>query len=243
MLDYVGLRLNQAVAASGLCSRKAAARLISAGQVLVNQQPHPHHYLIKAGDVIVVNGQELAPPPPRQYWIYHKPVGIDCNLNAQDPASLYHILQQLPVRLFPFGRLDKDSSGLLILSNDGELAQRLMHNSSAHTKHYEVTVAQPITAQQLMSLATGVQWVVGPHRYIAKPCPVTAINAQQFRIILTEGQNRQIRYMCRSVGLKVIGLKRLQINQLVLNEAVGELRPLTNEEWHQLVEPAVAGKN
>jgi pseudouridine synthase len=227
-----GLRLNQALAYSGLCSRKAAARLIAAGQVLVNQQLQPHHYIVKPTDRIEVNGHPLAAPPERQYWLYHKPVGIDCNVNPNNPASIAQLLQQLPVRLFALGRLDKDSSGLLLLSNDGALSQQLMHAGAGQHKHYLVGLDKMVQPAQLQQLRAGVQWQLGPHSYSSLPCQVELQGPQQLRIILTEGQNRQIRYMCRAVGLTVTALHRTGINQLQLSAAdpVGHCRPLTLAE-------------
>lgn len=233
---WVGLRLNQALAYSGLCSRKAAARLIAAGQVLVNQQQQPHHYIVKTADLILVNGQPLAAPAERQYWLYHKPVGIDCNVNPNNPASIAQLLQQLPVRLFPLGRLDKDSSGLLLLSNDGALSQQLMHAAAGQQKHYLVGLDKVTQPAQLEQLRAGVQWQLGPHRYRSLPCQVQSQSPQQLLITLTEGQNRQIRYMCRAVGLRVTALHRIGINQLQLTAAdpVGHCRPLTLAEFAQL---------
>ncbi len=233
---FLGLRLNQALAYSGLCSRKAAARLIATGQVLVNQQLQPHHYIVKAGDHIRVAGQPLPVPPARQYWLYHKPVGIDCNVKLDDPQSIAQLLAQLPLRLFPLGRLDKDSSGLLLLSNDGALSQQLMHAAAGQQKHYLVSVDQSVQPQQLQQLCTGVQWQVGPHRYHSKPCQVTLQGSNQLGFVLTEGQNRQIRYMCRAVGLRVITLHRFGIHDLRLSstDVEGVCRPLTAAELQQL---------
>jgi 16S rRNA pseudouridine516 synthase len=232
----LGLRLNQALAYSGLCSRKAAARLIATGQVLVNQQLQPHHYIVKAGDHIRVAGQPLPTPPARQYWLYHKPVGIDCNVKLGDPQSIAQLLAELPVRLFPLGRLDKDSSGLLLLSNDGALSQQLMHATTGQQKHYVVGVDQAVQPQLLQQLCAGVQWQIGPHTYHSKPCQVTQQSTNQLLFTLTEGQNRQIRYMCRAVGLRVITLHRFGINDLRLSSAdvVGTCRPLTAAELRQL---------
>lgn len=234
----VGLRLNQAIAHSGLCSRKAAARLISEQRVLVNGQPQPHHYLVKSGDLILVDGEALPLPAPRQCWLYHKPVGIDCNVKIDDPRSIAQLLASLPLRLFPLGRLDKDSSGLLLLSNDGALAHQLMHAANLQQKEYLVDVDRPISALQLQQLANGVSWQLGETVYQSNPCSVSA-QGTTLTIVLTQGLNRQIRYMCRAVGLKVLKLHRLRINQLQLTDDVGSCRPLTLSE-QQLVTTAPA---
>ncbi len=226
----VGLRLNQALAQSGLCSRKAAARLISAQRVTVNGKLEPHHYLVKTGDIILLDGKPLPEPAPLQYWLYHKPVGIDCNLNSKKD-SLKTLLDTLPQRLFPLGRLDKDSCGLLLLSNDGALAQQLMHPSFAHQKTYQVTVDKPLQDLMLQRLAQGFSYRVGPLLYQTLPCQVLLLDSHRFQITLTQGLNRQIRYMCREVGLKVLHLQRTQINQLELGYLPeGEMRQLTAAE-------------
>jgi len=229
----VGLRLNQAIAHSGLCSRKAAARLISEQRVQVNGQQQPHHYLVKTGDLIQVDGEALPIPEPRQCWLYHKPVGIDCNVKIDDPCSIAQLLATLPLRLFPLGRLDKDSSGLLLLSNDGALAHRLMHADQLQQKEYRVEVDKVVTEAQVLQLATGVSWQLGSTLYQSDPCLVYG-ESNLLTLVLTQGLNRQIRYMCRAVGLKVLKLHRVRINQLQLTEAVGCCRPLTTNEMRLL---------
>lgn len=230
----IGLRLNQALAQSGLCSRKAAARLISEHRVTVNGLQQPHHYQVKSGDIILLDGKPLPTPAALQYWLYHKPVGIDCNLNSKQD-SLKQLLDSLPLRLFPLGRLDKDSCGLLLLSNDGALAQRLMHPTFAHQKSYQVTVDKPLQDLMLQRLAQGLTYQVGPHQYQTLPCQVQRLAEHSFQVSLTQGLNRQIRYMCREVGLKVLHLKRTHINQLALGDlAEGKLRQLTSAELQLL---------
>lgn len=225
----VGLRLNQAIAHSGLCSRKAAARLISAERVLVNGQQQPHHYVVKSGDHILVDGEALPHPAPRQCWLYHKPVGVDCNVKTDDPSSIAQLLTTLPLRLFPLGRLDKDSSGLLLLSNDGSLAHQLMHADQKQQKEYRVEVDKDVTTAQIQQLAQGVRWQLGTTWYQSEPCLVQG-EGTLLTIVLTQGLNRQIRYMCRSVGLKVLKLHRVRINRLQLSDVVGCCRPLTADE-------------
>lgn len=229
-----GLRLNQALAQSGLCSRKAAAKLISEQRVTVNGKQQPHHYQVKNGDMILLDGKPLPEPAPLQYWLYHKPVGIDCNLNSKQD-SLKQLLDSLPLRLFPLGRLDKDSCGLLLLSNDGALAQQLMHPIFAHEKTYQVSVDKTLQDVMLQRLAQGLSYQVGPHQYQTLPCQVQRLTEHGFQITLTQGLNRQIRYMCREVGLKVLHLQRTHINQLALGDlAEGQLRQLTQAELQLL---------
>ncbi|MDP4946629.1 MAG: rRNA pseudouridine synthase [Alishewanella sp.] len=229
--------LTKAIASRGFCSRQAANRLISAGQVLVNGEPARLQQRVAVDDEIQINGQSLAPAPAWQYWLYHKPVGIDCNNRAADPASIAHVLSQLPVRAFAVGRLDKDSRGLLLLTNDGELAQRLLHPRYQHHKRYRVRVQQAITDADALikAFADGITWQVGPHQYQANPCLVKVLTAHSLEICLSEGQHRQIRYMCRALGFKVVDLCRIAIGDLPLGDLEeGRYRPLTTIELAQL---------
>ncbi|WP_288741159.1 pseudouridine synthase [uncultured Rheinheimera sp.] len=210
------IRLAKYLADHGLCSRRAASRLIDEGRVLVNQRPANHIDHIDEDDSIQVDGQPFRAVAEKHYLLYHKPVGIDCNLNPEKADSLYHLLQQFPMRLFPVGRLDKDSCGLVLLTNDGELTQRLLHPDFYHEKTYQVRVDIALTTQALAQLASGVSWTVGPNTYQSRPCQVTQLSSNRFEIVLTQGLNRQIRYMCRSVGLKVVQLKRIQLAQFSL---------------------------
>lgn len=210
------IRLAKYLADHGLCSRRAASRLIDEGRVLVNQRPANHIDHVDEDDSIQVDGQPFRAAAEKHYLLYHKPVGIDCNLNPEKADSLYHLLQQFPMRLFPVGRLDKDSCGLVLLTNDGELTQRLLHPDFYHEKTYQVRVDIALTTQALAQLASGVSWTVGPNTYQSRPCQVTQLSSNRFEIVLTQGLNRQIRYMCRSVGLKVVQLKRIQLAQFSL---------------------------
>lgn len=229
-------RLAKVIAQSGLCSRRAASRLISAGQVSVNGKIALHHQDIAPIDVILVNGNPLAATALLSYWLYHKPIGIDCNNRIEDPCSIVHLLQRLPTRLFAVGRLDKDSRGLLLLTNDGALTQRLLHPQYAHQKQYCVTVDKPLPETISLHFAKGISWQVGPHSYQAKPCTAIRLNDRQLAITLTEGQHRQIRYMCRSLGFNVIDLCRTAIGGLTLGElAAGDTRQLAPAELDLLL--------
>ena len=210
------IRLAKYLANHGLCSRRAASRLIDEGRVLVNNRPANAIDHVDEQDQILVDQQPFLPDTEKHYVLYHKPVGIDCNLNPHKSDSLYYLLQQFPIRLFPVGRLDKDSCGLVLLTNDGELAQRLLHPDFYHEKIYQVTVDKPLSPEQLTQLASGVVWTVGPHSYHSRPCQVTQLGPSCFQIVLTQGLNRQIRYMCRTVGLKVLQLKRTELAEFKL---------------------------
>lgn len=228
--------LSKIIARSGLCSRKAASRLLATGQVTVNGEIASPQQTASASDRIVVAGKTLTGPAPLQYWLYHKPVGVDCNNRPADPHSIAQLLCQLPVRLFAVGRLDKDSRGMLLLSNDGAFAQRLLHPRYAHQKRYRVTLDKATTPAIISAFHQGIRWQVGPHSYQAKPCQVQRVNERQLDIILTEGQHRQIRYMCRALGFTVVDLCRTAIGSLPLGElAAGDYRQLSAAELTQLL--------
>ena len=224
-------RLAKFIAQCGHCSRRAAERLISDGRVYINDTIASHIDMVCDHDTILIDGQPLAKKPALCYLAYHKPVGIDCNNRASDPASLYQLLKQLPLRLFAVGRLDKDSSGLLLLTNDGALCQRLLHPDYQHSKSYRVDTEQVITPVFLQQMATGVCWTLGQNRYQSLPCQVWQSGPQQFHIVLTQGLHRQIRYMCKTLGFQVKTLTRIAIGTLQLAELVaGQYRPLSVAE-------------
>lgn len=225
--------LAKVIAKRGDYSRKAASQLIRSGQVSVNGQTALPQQHVNCHDIILINQQSLPEEAPRQYWIYHKPVGIDCNNKPNDAASIAKVLAQFPVRLFAVGRLDKDSRGLLLLTNDGDWAQRLLHPRFEHIKRYQISLSRDIidAAAFIAAFAAGLHWQVGPHHYQAKPCKVQVLSARQCIITLSEGQHRQIRYMCRALGYQVIDLLRIAVGELSLGElAPGEYRALTPAE-------------
>ncbi|WP_215399199.1 pseudouridine synthase [Rheinheimera oceanensis] len=228
-------RLAKWIAQSGYCSRRAAERLITQGVVSINGAVARHTDDVSALDQISVHGQPLPAPPALQYLLYHKPVGVDCNNRPDDPASLYQVLRLLPQRLFAVGRLDKDSSGLLLLTNDGGLSQRLMHPAYYHEKGYQVSTDKSISAGFIASMAAGVSWQLGETRYQSRRCRITQTAEQEFYIVLTQGLHRQIRYMCKALGYRVTALKRDRLHNLQLAQLPeGQMRPLSSAELHQL---------
>lgn len=230
----MSIRLCKYLADAGLCSRRQASRLIEQRRVQLNGTLASHISHVSSGDQVLIDGQPLPLAEPKQVWLYHKAVGVDCNLTPHKPDSLYHLLHSLPVRLHPVGRLDKDSCGLLLLTNDGELTQRLLHPDFDHPKEYLVHTEPAPVAEQLAALAAGVRWQVGPYQYQSKPCQIR-LTERGFRIELTQGLNRQIRYMCRSVGLKVVFLQRQSLGDVQLGTlAEGHWRLLSQSDYHNL---------
>ncbi|OEG74210.1 23S rRNA pseudouridine synthase F [Shewanella colwelliana] len=235
------MRLAQYIALTGHCSRRAATRLIRDGRVTIAGRIANHIDQINlslttqelqpcAALNIMVDGLPLGPIETKQYWMLHKKVGTDCRLLAHDPTSLIHLLPKQP-RLYPVGRLDKDSRGLLLLTNDGALTQSLMHPDFHHRKYYQVQVARAFDDTFLQQMAAGVSY----KDVTTLPCKITRLSTDRFEIVLTQGLNRQIRRMSQALGFKVIDLKRIAIESLQLgNLTEGELRPLTYAEESSL---------
>tara|TARA_R100001443_G_scaffold83856_3_gene90572 strand:+ start:25310 stop:26050 length:741 start_codon:yes stop_codon:yes gene_type:complete len=228
-------RLAKWIAQSGHCSRRAAERLISKAQVEVNGNPAKHTDLVSQADNIRINGATLTAAPALSYLLYHKPVGMDCNNRPDDPASLYQLLKTFPIRLFAVGRLDKDSSGLMLLTNDGALCQRLLHPDYHYSKRYVVNTDKPVTPEFISQMAAGVSWQLGNNHYQSRPCQVSGTGPGQFDIILTQGLHRQIRYMCKALGYRVTTLTRIAMGNIGLGDlAVGHYRELSLIERNAL---------
>lgn len=229
------MRLAQYIALTGLCSRRAATRLIRDARITIDGKIANHidsislietNNELKALQDVCVDGQSVAAIEAKEYWIFNKQIGTDCRLLRNDPASLIHLLPIQP-RLYPVGRLDKDSHGLLLLTNDGDLTQRLMHPDFNHRKIYQVRLERHFDDNFLEEMAAGVSYKT----VTTKPCRIQRLSDDQFEIILTQGLNRQIRRMSRALGYKVIDLKRIAIESLQLGAlSEGEMRPLTDNE-------------
>ena len=205
-------RLAKYIGHAGVCSRRQASRLFDLGEVTVNGRPANHIDHVDESDEIMVQGMELEGPANKVLYAYHKPVGIDCKLKPEDPNSLIHHLPQ-GERVYPIGRLDKDSRGLLLLTNDGELCHQLIHPDHHQEKEYLVEVNKHLNADFCEKMAEGVP-VDGQ---ITLPCEVSLVDDRHFKIILKQGLNRQIRKMAKYCGYKVIDLYRVRIANYVLN--------------------------
>jgi pseudouridine synthase len=206
----------------------------AAEDCLVNGQPGRASLWIYPHDHLQLAGHPLPPPAMRRYFICHKPVGVDCNVKPGQTDSIWQLLQQLPAGVFPVGRLDKDSCGLLLLTNDGAFAARMLHPSADHQKTYQVDVDRLLTAEVLQQLAQGLLYQAGPKSIQARPCHVRLLSATSLQISLTEGKNRQIRYMLKTLGYRVLQLQRTAIGQLVLpGLQAGQWRALSAAELLQ----------
>ncbi len=237
------MRLAKFIALSGECSRRAASRLIDAGAVAVNGALADHLTFVSEKDDVVVSGKRVSLNCQREYIAYYKPIGIDCNFDVNDPASLINHIETLPSkRLFPVGRLDKDSRGLLLLTNDGECCHRLLSPSYKQPKTYIVKVSPAfwriaqnrlaLDDEFIQALSLGVE-IDGQ---MTLPCSVAILADDVFKIVLTQGLNRQIRKMAKSQGFVVDDLKRVSFANITLDGlAQGQQRSLTEQEIESIM--------
>lgn len=234
------MRLAKYLALTGYCSRRAATRLIRDGHVMFNGRLANHIDSVTLIDTpdgqdclekIVVDGERLKAVEAKAYWLFNKAVGTDSRLLPELPNSLLHLLPKSP-RLYPVGRLDKDSRGLLILTNDGELTHQLMHPDFGHSKTYHVQLDRPFDEAFLANMAAGVSY----KEVTTLPCTITRLAPDRYQITLTQGLNRQIRRMSQALGYKVIDLKRISIQSLNLGDlSEGEMRPISSAEVAKLL--------
>ena len=184
-------------------------------------------------DVVKVDGRPVNPPKSDPVYIaFNKPVGIVCTTDTKREKN--NIIEYIrhPKRIFPIGRLDKNSEGLILLTSDGDIVNKILRARNYHEKEYLVTVDKPITPEFLKRMRSGVPIL----DTVTRPCEVTALGSNQFKIILTQGLNRQIRRMCEALGTEVKALKRIRIINLTLDLPVGKWRPLTQSELSALNE-------
>lgn len=225
-------RLNKYLVEAGVCSRREADRLIAIGKVNVNGSPANLGQKVVGTERIVVNGKLVTAPSRRRvYLAYHKPVGVIC---TADPNSAGNIIQAVnyPERVFTIGRLDVGSSGLILLTNDGEAANNITQASGGHEKEYVVSIDRPITPEFLRAMATGVK-ILGRK---TMPAKIRQLTNCAFSITLIEGRNRQIRRMCEALQTTVKTLKRIRVMNIILGDLqVGEWRHLTAKEEKNLL--------
>lgn len=225
-------RLNKYISESGLCSRRAADRYIELGQVFINGKKAKLADQVKAGDLVSVNGQRIEPREEDKTVIiaYNKPVGVT---STTESGVKDNIVEQVNYseRVFPIGRLDKDSQGLIFLTNNGDLVNKILRAGNHHEKEYIVGVDKIITDQFIEDMAKGVP-ILG---VMTKKCKVKKINANTFNIILTQGLNRQIRRMTEYFGYEVVKLERIRIMNISLKGlAVGDWRVLEGDELEKI---------
>lgn len=226
------MRLNRRISDSGFCSRRQADRYIEQGRVKVNGKPAELGQQVTAIDRIEVDGRliERRDPEDYVYLALNKPVGITCTTDRRRRDNIIDYLGY-PERVYPIGRLDRDSEGLILLTNDGSIVNRILRESNHKEKEYKVRVDKPYDNAFLEGMANGVP-ILGT---VTKPCRIERTGADTFRIILTQGLNRQIRRMCEYFGYHVTELQRVRIMHITLgNMQPGEYRELTYKELRDL---------
>lgn len=225
-------RLNKAISETGYCSRREADKLIEQRKVKVNGKIPELGTKVTASDEISVNGQIITKQVSNIYLAFNKPVGITCTTETHIPNNIISYINY-PERIFPIGRLDKPSEGLIFLTNDGDIVNKILRAKNNHEKEYIVQVNKPINDDFIKKMSNGVPIL----DTVTKKCKVKKINSDSFNIILTQGLNRQIRRMCSYLGYEVKSLKRVRIMHITLDALKsGDYRTLTDNELEVLKE-------
>lgn len=224
-------RLNKYLSEVGFCSRRQADKLIEQGRVMVNGEPSVMGQKVDDDDVIEVDGENVARPKKSfTYLAFNKPVGIVCTTDTRVEKDNIIDFINYPTRIFPIGRLDKFSQGLILLTDDGDIVNKILRGGNWHEKEYIVTVDKPITDEFIKKMSGGVPIL----DTITRKCEVEQIGSRRFRIVLTQGLNRQIRRMCEYLGYKVKRLKRIRIINIKLDLPNGKYRKLSAAEEKEL---------
>jgi 23S rRNA pseudouridine2604 synthase len=223
------VRLNKYISETGACSRREADQWIEAGRVTCNGRLATLGARVADGDKVCIDGEPIGAKKKEIYLALNKPVGVTCTTEPHIEDNIIDFVGY-PERIFPIGRLDKDSEGLILLTNNGDIVNEILRSENNHEKEYIVRVDRPITDLALKMMAGGVK-IMGE---LTKPAQVSRIDRESFRMILTQGLNRQIRRMCSALGYKVQRLKRVRI----MNIHLGALR---SGQWRHLTGPELAG--
>ena len=222
--------LNKYISSTGICSRREADRFIEEGLVKINGTVAQKGNRVFPGDQVLLKGQPLKAKPPALYLAFNKPVGIVCTTDPREPKNIISFINHSQ-RLFPIGRLDKPSQGLIFLTNDGDIVNKILRAGNSHEKEYTVTVDRPVTEEFLKRMRNGIPIL----DTVTKKCKVERLSRNKFNIVLVQGLNRQIRRMCEYLGYEVIALKRDRIMNISLgNLPLGKWRDLTEEELEGL---------
>jgi 23S rRNA pseudouridine2604 synthase len=224
--------LNKYISETGICSRREADKFIEAGRVTLNGVIAVKGNRVTVGDVVLLNGKPLRSNPKRIYIAFHKPRGLTCTTDLRDKSNVVSYINHTQ-RIFPIGRLDKDSEGLIFLTNDGDIVNKILRSRNGHEKEYIVVVDKPLAPDFVRRMSNGIP-ILGT---TTKQCAVEKKGQTTFRIILTQGLNRQIRRMCEYMGYEVKKLKRIRIMFMKLDDlAVGKWRYFTETEMKEIEE-------
>jgi len=231
MKERQAVRINKYLSEIGYCSRRAADKLIQEGHIKVNGKPVEMGLKVSPVDEITVDGIVVDQAGDKPVYIaFNKPVGIVCTTDTRVEKDNIIDYINFPTRIFPIGRLDKPSEGLIFLTNDGDIVNKILRARNQHEKEYVVTVNRPITDEFIQKMAAGVPIL----DTVTRPCEVKQTHNKEFRIILTQGLNRQIRRMCEYLDYRVVTLKRVRIMNVSLDIGKGEWRHLTKKEMSEI---------
>ncbi|MBK9511196.1 MAG: 23S rRNA pseudouridine(2604) synthase RluF [Cytophagaceae bacterium] len=230
-IDPKGTRINKYLSEVGFCSRRAADTLIEEGRVTINGKVPEMGTRLQIGDEIRVNGKLISEPKEQHvYLAFNKPVGIVCTTDVKAEKNNIIDFINHPKRIFPVGRLDKPSEGLILLTSDGDIVNKILRAKNNHEKEYVVQVNKPINQDFIYKMSKGVPIL----DTVTNPCKVEKIDMFTFKIILTQGLNRQIRRMCEYLGYSVVKLKRVRIMNIHLDIPKGKWRNLTVKELEKI---------
>lgn len=226
------MRINKYISETGYCSRRETNRLIAAGRITINGKVCEKGADVEPEDIVLIDGQEI-PYNDREpvYLALNKPIGIVCTAAEQVEGNIIQYVNY-PSRIFAIGRLDKASEGLIFLTNDGDIVNKMMRSEHNHDKEYVVTVDKPVTDEFVRAMSQGVEIM----NVVTKPCEVYKHSENVFRIILTQGLNLQIRRMCKALGYRVLKLERIRIMNVTLDGLErGQWRHLEKQELENLL--------
>ena len=225
------IRLNKFMSDAGFCSRREADRLIEAGEVLVDGKAAVMGQKIFVSQKVECRGKVIKRDEELILLALNKPVGIECTTDETNPDNIVDFVRY-PKRVYPVGRLDKNSEGLILLTNDGAIVNKILKAVNYHEKEYVVKVNKPITDDFIKKMSSGVKIL----DTVTRKCKVTKVNKDTFNIVLTQGLNRQIRRMCEALGYKVLKLKRIRIINILLdNIPVGKYKEIKKSELEELL--------
>lgn len=224
-------RLNKYLSEAGYCSRRAADKLIEEGRVTINGNVPEMGTKVAPGDIVAIDGKKIVNTDnKRTYLMLNKPIGIVCTTDTRVEKNNIIDFVNYSKRIFPIGRLDKPSEGLILLTDDGDIVNKILRASNNHEKEYIVTVDKPISQTFIERMSGGIPIL----DTITKKCYVKKLSTYTFKIVLTQGLNRQIRRMCEYLNYDVTKLKRVRIMNINLDIPTGEYRELTSKELHDL---------
>lgn len=232
-MEVQGVRINKFLSEAGVCSRREADRQIEQGNVQIDGRCAVAGDRVLDGQIVTYQGRQVTKEEEMILLAFHKPVGIVCTAEKREKNNVIDYINY-PKRIYPVGRLDKDSQGLLLLTNNGDIVNKMMRSGNRHEKEYLVTVNKTVTDSFVRGLAGGVPLVeLGT---VTRKCRVEKIGRNQIRVVLTQGLNRQIRRMCEYFGYRVTKLERVRIMNIHLGELKpGEYREVTEQEYTQLL--------